>query len=347
MRTPKPFYRSFNDTWYVQLGKRQIPLAKGKANEREAYRRYYDVMAEQPTGAMPGPLPKAKVAVVCDQFLDWCQKHNAPRTYDWYREFLQDFCEHCGKMAVSDLKPFHVTKWLDLHPGWKGSRRGAIIAVKRAFTWAADEGLIEANPVKKLRKPPPTSRDRILTPEERWRIAANYRAGDPFRDFLFALQETGARPGEVAAVTAAHVDLRGGVWVFRKHKTAKRTKAPKPRVVILTPAMVVLTRELVARYPEGPLFRNADGRPWTRNAIRCRFRRLREKLGLGGNLVAYLYRHTFTTDALANGAGLAEVCELLGHTTTATVMRHYAHLQEKREHLRKAAVKAAGDSVGG
>jgi integrase len=126
--------------------------------------------------------------------------------------------------------------------------------------------------------------------------------------------------------------------VLRRHKTAKKTG--KPRVIILTPPMVALTVRLAAKHPEGPLFRNVDGNPWTRNAIRCRFRRIRTKLGLGGNLVAYLYRHTFTTDALENGAGIADVCELLGHTTTDMVMRHYQHLREKREHLRQAAIKA-------
>ena len=79
MRTPKPFYRRFNDTWYVQLGKRQVPLAKGEKNEKEAYRRYYEVMAEEPTGRMPNPLPKATVAAVCDLFLEWCQKHKTAK----------------------------------------------------------------------------------------------------------------------------------------------------------------------------------------------------------------------------------------------------------------------------
>jgi integrase len=342
MRTPKPFYRRFNDTWYVQLGKSQIPLAKGRQNEKEAYRRYYEVMAEQPMGRMPNPLPHATAAAVSDLFLEWCQKHNAGPTYEWYRRYLQDFCEHCGRMRVEELRPFHVTRWVDLHPEWKAARRCAIIAVKRAFNWAADEGLITSSPVKKMQKPSATARDRVLTPEERQQIFSNYPEGDSFREFLFALQETGARPGEIARVTAAHADLKAGIWVFHQHKTAKRQKIKKPRVIILTPAMIELTRTLVAKYPEGPLFRNKKGRPWDRNAIRCRFRRIRKKLKLGGNLVAYLYRHTFTTDALENGAGIAEVCELLGHTGTDMVMRHYQHLQERREHLRQAAMKGAG-----
>ena len=32
------------------------------------------------------------------------------------------------------------------------------------------------------------------------------------------MMETGARPGEVRRVTAAHVNLDLGVWVFQEHK---------------------------------------------------------------------------------------------------------------------------------
>jgi hypothetical protein len=37
-------------------------------------------------------------------------------------------------------------------------------------------------------------------------------------------------------VTTAHVNLDLGVWIFKEHKTAKRTS--RPRVIYLTPAMV-------------------------------------------------------------------------------------------------------------
>jgi integrase len=341
MRTPKPFYRRFNDAWYVQVGKTQFLLAKGKANETEAFRRYFEVMADRAAGQVARSLPDPTVAVVCDLFLDWCQRHNAPRTYQWYREYLQDLCEHCGAVRATELKPFHVTRWLDRHPSWKSSRRSAITAIKRAFNWAAEEGVIDSSPLKKLRKPQGSARTRILTAAERRQIFDFYPASDPFRDFLAALAETGARPGEIAVVASNHVDLDKGTWTLAEHKTAKRTKTPKPRVIVLTPTMVTLTRRLLSQAPGGtPLFRNRKGRAWNRNSIRCRFRRIREELNLGDDLVAYLYRHTFVTDALENGVGIAQVAELIGHTTTDMVMRHYQHLNEKLDHLREQAIKA-------
>jgi hypothetical protein len=57
MRSPKPFFRKFNQTWYVQFGKQQIALAKGQENEHQAYQRYYELMANGGPN-VPVVLPK-------------------------------------------------------------------------------------------------------------------------------------------------------------------------------------------------------------------------------------------------------------------------------------------------
>jgi integrase len=70
------------------------------------------------------------------------------------------------------------------------------------------------------------------------------------------------------ATTSAHFDAARGLWVFGRHKTRKKTE--KPRIVYLTPAMVELTKELIAKYPEGPLFRgNRNHRAYSPNGRRA------------------------------------------------------------------------------
>jgi integrase len=252
---------------------------------------------------------------------------------------LQDFCDQYGTLLVPDLEPLHVNRWLDSHTGWKGVRRCAVIAIKRAFNWAEASGLLASNPLRKVKKPPQTFRERVFSREERQEVMAAIR-DRAFRDFVFAMQETGCRPSEVSRVTATHVNLELGVWVFADHKTVQKTG--KPRVVYLTPAMIELTKQLMAEHPDGPLFRGPrGGKPFTRNAIRCRFKRLREKLPHLKGLIAYAYRHSFATDALVGGVGIAQVAELLGHTSTDMVMRHYSHIAGKIDHMRDAAMKAA------
>jgi len=335
----KPFFRKHDCWWVFQMrqGKKrwQHKLVKGSAprgddTRAEAYKLFNKLMEDE-VDQLPPP-SKIRVSDLLAAFLKHSAAENDERTFEWYKSFLVTFDDLYGSLKPHQVTPEIVEAWLNTHPGWKGCRRGAIIAIKRAFNWAADNNKITRNPIKGVKKPPPKARERFLTQEERQRIFDNYPQGDCFRDFLFAMENTACRPGEVSAVTAADVDLRTGVWELDEHKTDGKTG--EPRVIILTPAMIELTRRLMAEHPEGPLFRNEDGGEWNRNSIRCRFRRVRIKLKLGGDLVAYLYRHAAATDLLESGAGIAQVCEILSHKGTDMVMRHYSKLKQRRDHLR-------------
>ncbi|MBA4067166.1 MAG: site-specific integrase [Isosphaera sp.] len=350
MRQPKPWFRASKNAWYVQYRGKKVPLGahpegapppkKTKAGwnappqVRDAF---YKLMASDPAN-----LPKAGEVLacqVCDLFLSHSERHNERATYAWYRHFLQSFCSLYGRLPARELKPIHVTRWLD-STAWKGGRRNAVTAVKRAFNWADQQGVLSPNPLRTVQKPPPTRRTRVVSPAERAEVLAAVKDRN-FREYLTALYLTGCRPSEVARVTAGEVNLDLGVWVLEAHKTAKRTG--KPRVVYLSPEMVELSRRLAAERPEGPLFPSRKlGRPFSKNAIRIRFRRLRERLPHLKGVVAYAYRHAFASDALANGVGIAQVAELLGHTDTRMVSRHYAHLDQKAAHMREAARKATG-----
>ncbi len=351
MRPHHPWYRAAADAWYVEVGGTQHFLGRHPDGLPEPRKRKRGDPPTRPPKAIEAAyhrlmasgaarLPGAPhVATVCDLFLDFSQKHHAAHTYEGYRAFLQDFCETYGTLLGSDLKPLHVTRWLDAHPGWKGSRRNAVVAVKRAFNWADAEGLLQPNPVKAVKKPPQRRRDRVLTAGERAEILAAI-PDRHFREFVFALLETGARPGEVRTVTAADVNLELGVWTLAEHKTAKKTG--RPRVVYLTPAMVELSRRLVGQYPDGPLFRGPRSkRGFTRNGVRCRFRNLRARLPHLAGVISYTMRHSYATQALVNGVGVAQVAELLGHVDTGMVMQHYAHLAADVRHMRDAAMRAA------
>ena len=220
----------------------------------------------------PEPATADAVVSVLDAFLDWCQKHRAPRTYDWYRDYLQSFAGSIPRdLRVDRLKPIHVQQWVDAQPGWGSGKRGAITAVQRAFNWAARIGLIEANPVRHVEKPRAGRRDVVITHEEYAWILGQVR-DEEFRDLFVVCWETGCRPQEILAVEARHVDESGGRWVFPPDEVKGKKSH---RVVYLTDRALEITRRLMARHPEGPLFRNTDGRPWHPYALNCRFGRLR------------------------------------------------------------------------
>ena len=118
-------------------------------------------------------------------------------------------------------------------------------------------------------------------------------------------------------------------------------KTGKPRIIYLNEVMMALTRKLVALHPEGPLFRAPlSKKAFTGNGVRCRFRILRKKLPHLKSVIATAYRHSFATEALEKGVGIAQVAELLGHANTLMVSKHYSQLSQKVQHLRDMANKA-------
>ena len=113
----------------------------------------------------------------------------------------------------------------------------------------------------------------MLTEDERKEILAAIKRPEPPRLRPSPCRRPPAARGEIRRVGAAKpsVNLEAGVWVLAKHKTAKKTR--KPRVIYLTPAMIELSKTLIAKNPEGAIFRGPrKNTPYSRNAVRIRFR---------------------------------------------------------------------------
>jgi len=247
---PKIWFRKDKNAYYLQIDrKHQKQLGKTKAEAETAYRTW---LIEQGGDLPPAERKKLTVAELGQQFLDHAKVHTKPKSYEFYCYFVVPFVERFGSAQAADFSPLAFTRWLDEHQGWKGARRNAIVAVKRLFNWAVENRLLTDNPLKLVKRPPKKKRNRVMDPAEREFL---YKViGDKqFRDYCFALLETGARPMEVASVTAAHVSRDGGKWVFDEHKTDHTGEA---RVVYLTPPVQELTKKLTAHYPGGLLFRS-------------------------------------------------------------------------------------------
>ncbi len=351
MRHPKPWFRAAKNAWYVELDgqKRRLgPQPEGAPIPKKSksgwnvphsiLEIYHRLMAEGP-GELPKPAA-LQVATLCDLFLEFSHNNHAASTYENYRSFLQSFCDVEGTRLAADLLPIHVTQWLSANPNWKGAKRHAIIAIKSAYSWAKEQGILPANPLRDYKTGQSKARTRVLSKDEQSQILAQI-PDEPFRQFVDALLSTGCRPSELCRLSAAQVNLDKGLWEFQAHKTADKTG--KLRVVYLTPRMVELSRALVEKYPEGPLFRGARSKNgFNKNSVRLRFARLRDKLPHLKHFVSYNLRHTYATQALVNGVGIAQVAELLGHTSTVMVSKTYGHLADQLAHMRDAAKQAAG-----
>jgi integrase len=271
---PKPFFRKSRQLWYVQLAGRQINLGPDR---EEAFKQYRDLMAA-PTLVVPAPVAAGTatlVVVLCDKFLGWVQRHRSPGTYQWYWWRLQCFARRYPALTIDELKPYHVQEWVDGQTIATTTQRNCIRAVKRCIRWAYRQGYIDANPIVELEAPSAERREVLISEDEYAELLGAIREPG-FYDLVVTSWETGCRPQESLRVEARHVDLKNQRWVFPKEESKTKTLL---RVVYLTDPALAISRRLMVAHPEGPLFRNAQGRAWTNYAIQCAFRRVRSRIG--------------------------------------------------------------------
>jgi integrase len=362
MRERKFWTKPGRPYYYTKVDGRPVRLDLITKGENASRRKLEQVLKDKASGPAARGVTFARLA---DRFLAASEADNAGETYLVHRYVLQSFKDFVGKRTVANLCEDDLDCWCrKMAQGGRkvdaGGRQQE--GVPRRFregagwsenTQARGKAVVLAAlnfGVKKLGMPPhPLAhvkpgtvdrREKTLTKGERERLKA---VTGPFADYLTALELTGARPfSEVAKITAADVDLDKGTWTLRKWKNSKKKKGTPgaKRTIYLVPAMLEMTRRLVKEHPEGPLFRNSLGKPYSRQTITARFRRLGERLGIEG-LTAYCLRHCYVSDALLHGVPAAMVAELCG-TSIQTIEKHYRHLDVKHDALREAAVRAIG-----
>ena len=91
------------------------------------------------------------------------------------------------------------------------------------------------------------------------------------------------------------------------------------------------------RQEHGVLFVNQRGQPLTSRGVQYLMQRQCERCSLSIRVYPHMFRHSFATHLLDNGADIRVVQELLGHATLSTT-QIYMHVS--RERLRKAYEEA-------
>ena len=331
-KSGSPWYRSSHDAWYVWHGGRQVALAKGKENKGEAFARFAELL-----GAVirpPQPPKSPTIRVVVTAFLSSVRATIKPTTLSSYDCILQAFLKRFGEQDAALLQAEEVETWAKSRPWSQTTRRYALTVIGGVCRWAVREGYLADNPLRTLRRPAGRSRgaEILIAPELHERLLNV--VSPQFRDFLQAVHGTGSRPGEVARVEAKDVIWDASCWVLAEHKTARKTG--RSRTIHLPPAVLAVCRRLAEQHPSGPLFRTTRGEPWRKTGWKQAMARAERKLGLDRRPMVSGYRHGFATDALAQGISDAQVAELLGHTDTSMIHRHYGHLSARSRALKEA-----------
>ena len=303
-----------------------------------------------------GSMPRQSVAQAVELFLAAVRPTVSPPTHALYEHYLSRFSQHFGRETLGSLTPARLLQWSHkYHP---------LSCVQRLYAWATVEArLLKVNPIAGMRRKRNGHRRRVLSRLERVRLLRCCKPA--FRLLAVALVESIARPREMRAVRWGDLRTSGSpawsieelaagrcfFWVDRFKGQALRSDRFAVRVIPISPR---LGRLLVRLWGDGfpadsAIFLNGHRRPWTVNAVRCQFRRLRVRAGLladlrGENVVAYSLRHTSATDAVGAGIKGFTLAELMGHSDIRMTQR-YVHLRP--DHLLEAMGRLAEWKQGG
>ena len=225
-------------------------------------------------------------------------------------------------------------------------------AAKRAAYLAGTLGVDNSNPCDAAELPKAEHKEiHPLTDDEIPRFLAAIDES-PMRNAFALCLFAGLREGECLGLSWGQVDFeRGRITVsqqLQKEKTkggkyyiAPTTKSGKPRTV--EPPAIAFeylraerVRQLENRLKAGPAWDNPDdlvftsdiGKHYAIHTFYKRFKAIAASIGRP-DARPHDLRHTAATVAIASGADIKRVQDMLGHATAAFTLNVYAHTSEK------------------
>ena len=218
-----------------------------------------------------------------------------------------------------------------------------IASIRTFYKFLYRERYIDSNPAISLSAPKrPKSLPKFLTPEEVEQILNNLKIDTPagFRNrvILELLWATGMRVSELSNLNFGDLNLEENeIRVFGK--------GAKERIVLMSDRAkgylkqyINSARKLIApEYntgevnDESPLFINNTGFRLQNKTIRKVINETVEKIELPKKVTPHVFRHSFATKLIENGADLRVVQELLGHAGISNT-QIYTHISMK--HMR-------------
>jgi integrase len=255
-KTGRPWYRRAKDSWYVWHEGQQVFLAKGKENKAAAFARFAEILGAEPVHASPAV---ATVGELVERYKVHLKDRIKPTTLASYDSVLKPLVDELGNRPAGDMAAADLETWARRQSWSPTTQRFALTVAGGAFRWAERSGLLPANPIRELHKPPGRSRGSEILIDKSLHEELLGVVSPEFRDFLETVHATGARPGEIARIEARNIVWEAGCAVLLEHKTDKTGRV---RTIYLPSHTLALCRALVVNHPTGPIFRNTRGEVW-------------------------------------------------------------------------------------
>lgn len=212
-----------------------------------------------------------------------------------------------------------------------------IASLRTFYKYLHREQKVENNPAESLISPKrPKSLPKFLTTDEVEQILSNINIDTPAgyrnRAILELLWASGMRVSELSGLNFGNLNLENNeITVFGK--------GAKERIILVTDraksylqGYIDFARPLVAKgfdvppiTDDSPVFINKTGYRLQTKMIRNVINDIVEKIELPKKVTPHMFRHSFATHLIENGADLRVVQELLGHASISNT-QIYTHI---------------------
>lgn len=264
-----------------------------------------------------------------------------------------------GKKKLASITPTDLMGFINSLPYGYWHTSKVVHLLKAIFRQAQDDRLIPFDPARNIKLPRGLQKGshRRITDQERdmiLRTADNHPAGLYVRIILYA----GLRPGEVAALRWADIDLKKQViHVRRALKRDDTIGPPKSGAGVRdVPIPDQLCTALLAARKQGdaPVVEKLRGGALDNRGKEMLWRSFKRQMELDNgaevyrnqiisrvvadDLTPYCLRHTYCTDLEAAGVPITVAAYLMGHSEISVTADYYTHTSANIKALDDAAV---------
>ncbi|WP_192807840.1 site-specific tyrosine recombinase/integron integrase [Desulfosporosinus sp. OT] len=252
----------------------------------------------------------------------------SPLSLKGYELELKIFAEHVPK-AANEITTADIRVYLSEFERLKTSSLSKRLSVlKSMFGWLVNEDILTRDPTKQIKPPKKEQRSpKALTIEELEMIREACITPRE-RALVEVLYATGGRLSEIRKMNHNDIDYQAlSVLVIGKGN--------KERPVYFSfKAMYHLRKYLMRRTDNDPALFVSERKPYRRlsdRGIQREVKVVADRSEVTKNVHPHIFRHTFATLMLNNGADLVAVQGLLGHTDPATTQIYASMTNEKRK----------------
>jgi len=245
-----------------------------------------------------------------------------------FRIFSEHIQKATNEITTADLR-IYLSEWDHLKTS-SLSRRLSVL--KSMFGWLSSEEIIPMDPTKRIKPPRKEQRVPKALSIEELEMIREACVTPRERALIEVLYATGGRLSEIQKMNRLDIDYQAmSVLVIGK--------GDKERPVYFSfKALYHLKKYLMRRMDDEQALFVTERRPYRRlspGGIQREIKIIAARSGVKKNVHPHIFRHTFATLMLNNGAELVAVQGLLGHVDPATTLIYATLTDEKRKQSHK------------